>query len=197
MLVVGLNWFGLGTREDVYKWGGGFSRDSIFSTQICHLFLVELLFMEAPVMLTRLDPADVTDGISVSMTDNIFEGLVRYKPGTSEVEPALAESWEISPDGLSFTFHLRKGVKFHDGTDFNADAVVYSLKRQFDPDHPFFKNGEWAYWQWMFTDVKDVVKVDDYTAQIILSNPNSTIMTSLAMFTASMVSPAAWRKVWS
>jgi peptide/nickel transport system substrate-binding protein len=100
---------------------------------------------------SRLDPADVTDGISISMTDNIFEGLVRYKPGTSEVEPALAESWEISPDGLSFTFHLRKGVKFHDGTDFNADAVVYSLKRQFDPDHPFFKNGEWAYWQWMFT----------------------------------------------
>jgi peptide/nickel transport system substrate-binding protein len=142
----------------------------------------------------RLDPADVTDGISVSMTDNIFEGLVRYKPGTSEVEPALAESWEISPDGLSFTFHLRKGVKFHDGTDFNADAVVYSLKRQFDPDHPFFKNGEWAYWQWMFTDVKDVVKVDDYTVKIILSQPNATIMTSLAMFTASIVSPAACEK---
>ena len=88
----------------------------------------------------RLDPADVTDGISVSMTDNIFEGLVRYKPGTSEVEPALAESWEISPDGLTFTFHLRKGVKFHDGTDLNADAVVYSFKRQFDPNNPFFKN---------------------------------------------------------
>ena len=142
----------------------------------------------------RLDPADVTDGISISMTDNIFEGLVRYKPGTTEVEPALAESWEISHDGLTFTFHLRQGVKFHDGTDFNADAVVYSLKRQFDQNHPFFKNGEWAYWQWMFTDVQDVVKVDDYTAKIILSQPNATIMTSLAMFTASMVSPTACEK---
>ncbi|MCX6090246.1 MAG: ABC transporter substrate-binding protein [Candidatus Atribacteria bacterium] len=143
---------------------------------------------------SRLDPADVTDGISISMTDNLFESLVRYKSGTTEVEPDLAESWDISQDGLTFTFHLRKEVKFHDGTPFNADAVVYSLKRQFDTNHPFFKNGEWAYWKWMFTNVKDVVKVNDLTVQLVMTQPNATILTSLAMFTASIVSPTACEK---
>ncbi|HHF09102.1 MAG TPA: ABC transporter substrate-binding protein, partial [Candidatus Atribacteria bacterium] len=61
---------------------------------------------------TRLDPADVTDGLSITRTDNIFEGLVQNKPGTTEIEPCLAESREVSEDGLAFTFHLRKGVKF-------------------------------------------------------------------------------------
>jgi peptide/nickel transport system substrate-binding protein len=143
---------------------------------------------------TRLDPADVTDGLSITRTDNIFEGLVQYKPGTTEIEPCLAERWEVSEDGLTFTFYLRKGVKFHDGTDFNADAVVYSFKRQFDPNHPFHKYGEWAYWKWMFTSVKDVVKVDDYTVKIILSEPYAPFLSNLAMFTVAIVSPAACEK---
>ncbi|WP_438318337.1 ABC transporter substrate-binding protein [Candidatus Caldatribacterium sp. SIUC1] len=143
---------------------------------------------------TRLDPADVTDGISITRTDAMFEGLVRYKPGTTEIEPWLAESWEVSEDGLTFTFHLRRGVKFHDGTDFNADAVVYSFKRQFDPNHPFHQYGEWAYWQWMFNYVKDVEKVDDYTVRITLSQPNASFLTSMAMFTVAIVSPTACEK---
>jgi peptide/nickel transport system substrate-binding protein len=73
----------------------------------------------------RLDPADVTDGESIQRMDNIFEGLVEYKAGNCEIQPCLATSWEASADGTEIVFNLRKGVKFHDGTDFNADAVVF------------------------------------------------------------------------
>jgi len=138
----------------------------------------------------RLDPADVTDGESIQRMDNIFEGLVEYEPGSTEVKPALATSWEFSDDGKEITFNLRKGVKFHDGTDFNADAVVFSFARQYDTNHPYHGYGEWAYWGYMFSDIKEVVKIDDYKVKIILSNVNASIMTSLAMFTCNIVSPA-------
>ena len=138
----------------------------------------------------RLDPGDVTDGESIQRMDNIFESLVEYKPGTTEIQPCLATSWEISADGKEIVFHLRKGVKFHDGTDFNADAVVFSLARQYDPNHPFHKYGEWAYWGYMFSDIKEVQKIDDYTVKVILKRRNASIMTSMAMFTVAIVSPA-------
>nr|MCU0561998.1 ABC transporter substrate-binding protein [Desulfobacterales bacterium] len=77
-----------------------------------------------------LDPAYETDGNSFMIGDNVFEALVAYKDESTALEPGLAESWTISPDGLTYTFKLRKGVKFHDGTPFNADAVVFSLGRQ-------------------------------------------------------------------
>jgi peptide/nickel transport system substrate-binding protein len=81
-------------------------------------------------------------------------------------------------------------VKFHDGTDFNADAVVFSLARQYDPDHPYHQYGEWAYWGYMFSDVERAEKIDDYTVKIHMEQPNASIMTSLAMFTCAIVSPA-------
>ena len=137
----------------------------------------------------RLDPADVTDGESIQRMDNIFEGLVEYKEGSTEIQPCLATSWETSADGKEITFSLRKGVKFHDGTDFNADAVIFSFARQYDSDHPYNQYGEWAYWGWMFYDVEKVVKIDDYKVKIVLSNVNASIMTSLAMFTVNIVSP--------
>ena len=76
-----------------------------------------------------LDPAYETDGNSFQVCDNIFEALVFYADETTALEPGLAESWDIAPDGKTYTFHLRKGVKFHDGTDFNADTVVFSIGR--------------------------------------------------------------------
>ena len=139
---------------------------------------------------SRLDPADVTDGESIQRMDNIFEGLVEYVPGTTEIQPCLAESWKVSNDGLKITFNLRKGVKFHDGSDVNADAVVFSFARQYDADHEYHQYGDWAYWGYMFSDIDKVVKVDDYTVEVVLKNINASIMTSLAMFTANIVSPA-------
>lgn len=138
----------------------------------------------------KLDPADVTDGESTARTDSIFEGLVEYKEGSAEIQPCLATSWDISPDGKNMTFNLRQGVKFHDGTDFNADAVVFSFERQYNTSHPYHQYGEWAYWGYMFSDIEKVEKIDDYKVRIVLSRPNAAIMTSLAMFTVAIVSPA-------
>ena len=76
-----------------------------------------------------LDPAYETDGNSFMVCDNIYEALVFYKDESTDIEPGLATSWDISPDGKTYTFKLRKGVKFHDGTPFNADAVVFSIGR--------------------------------------------------------------------
>ena len=76
-----------------------------------------------------LDPAYETDGNSFMICDNVFEALVAYADESTVLEPGLAESWEISDDGKTYTFHLRKGVKFHDGTDFDANAVVFSIGR--------------------------------------------------------------------
>src|SRR5689334_1067267 len=71
----------------------------------------------------KLDPADITDGESSAVTGNIFDGLVQFKKNSTEVEPALATSWQTSADGKTWTFKLRPGVKFHDGTPCDAQAV--------------------------------------------------------------------------
>jgi ABC-type transport system substrate-binding protein len=145
----------------------------------------------------KLDPADVTDGESTGRTDSIFEGLVEYKSGTAEIEPCLATDWTISEDGKNLTFILRQGVKFHDGTDFNADAVVFSFDRQYNTSNPYHQYGEWAYCGYMFSDIEKVEKIDNYTVNIMLSRPNAAMMTSLAMFTVAIVSPtnaALWKE---
>lgn len=158
---------------------------------------VTLVFAKSDAV--ELDPADVTDGESVTVIDNIFEGLVRYKPGTTEVEPWLATSWDVSSDGLEWTFHLRQGVKFQDGTPFNADAVVFSYERQRDKEHPFHKYGKWEYWQWCFSEVSKTEKVDDYTVKMTLSHPFAPFLSTMAMFTAFIVSPTnceKWGDQW-
>ena len=83
-----------------------------------------------------LDPHAVTAVNDFRILMNVYDGLVRYKDGTLEVEPALAESWTISDDGKTYTFKLRDGVKFHDGTAFNAEAVKFNFDRMLDENHP-------------------------------------------------------------
>jgi ABC-type transport system substrate-binding protein len=142
----------------------------------------------------KLDPGDVTDHESTLRTDNIFEGLVEYQPESTLIQPCLATAWSISPDGKNITFDLREGVKFHDGTDFNASAVVFSYERQYNTSHPYHQYGQWAYWNYLFTDIINVEKINDYKVTITLSRPDASIMTSLAMFTASIVSPTNAQK---
>jgi peptide/nickel transport system substrate-binding protein len=138
----------------------------------------------------RLDPGDVTDNESMERMDNIFECLVEFKPGTTEIQPCLATSWDISEDGKEIIFNLRKGVKFHDGTDFNADAVVFSFARQYDNNHPYNQYGEWVLWKFILGDIEKIEKIDDYTVKLVLHRKNAAIMTSLAMmFSVAIVSP--------
>ena len=81
---------------------------------------------------SMFDPLYATDGETFRVARQMNEGLVRFKPGTADVEPALAESWEQSEDGLTWTFKLREGVKFHDGTPVDAAAVCYNLDRMYN-----------------------------------------------------------------
>ena len=78
------------------------------------------------------DPFYATDGETFRVTRQINSGLLGIKPGTADVAPDLAESWEPSADGLSWTFKLKQGVKFSDGTEFNAEAVCYNMDRMFN-----------------------------------------------------------------
>jgi len=150
-------------------------------------FASETLVFAISVDVDQLDPGDTSLS---QVVNNIFEGLVKFKAGTTSIEPCLATSWEISADGKEITFHLRKGVKFHDGTDFNADAVVFSFTRQSDPNHPYHQYGIWNMWGYIFYDVNKIEKIDDYTVKILLKRPNVSILTSLAVYQVSMVSPA-------
>ena len=105
------------------------------------------LVFGCPKSAVKLEPGTIVDFESVNRMANMFEGLVDFEPGTFKVRPCLATSWEPSEDGKAITFHLRRGVKFHDGTDFNADAVIFSYARQYDPNHPYHKYAEWVAWK--------------------------------------------------
>jgi peptide/nickel transport system substrate-binding protein len=80
---------------------------------------------------SMFDPLYATDGETFRVVRQMTEGLVAFKPGTADVEPALAQSWEQSADGLTWTFKLQEGVKFHDGTPLDAEAVCYNLDRMY------------------------------------------------------------------
>ena len=78
------------------------------------------------------DPAFASDGETFRVARQIHEGLLTNELGGTDPEPQLAEDWEVSDDGLEYTFNLRQGVKFHDGTDFNADAVCFNFERWYN-----------------------------------------------------------------
>ena len=92
-----------------------------------------------------MDPATVTAVNDFRILMNLYDGLVRYRSGTLEVEPGLAESWTISDDGKVYTFSLRQGIKFHDGSPFNAEAVKFNFDRMLVKDHPSQRLGHFPY----------------------------------------------------
>ncbi len=140
-----------------------------------------------------LDPARTDDGEASKVIANLFEGLVRFQDGSTEVEPALAVSWETSADGKEWTFHLREGVTFHDGTPFDADAVVFSFMRQIDPKHPFYRK-DFANPS-TFEYVRAVKAVDEQTLRILLGKFYAPFLYNLAEPTAApIISPAALKK---
>ncbi|MCC7265585.1 MAG: ABC transporter substrate-binding protein, partial [Candidatus Latescibacteria bacterium] len=100
-----------------------------------------------------LDPALENDGESFKVCDNLYETLVTYEAQSTAIRPLLARSWEVSPDRLVWTFHLRTDVFFHDGTRFDAPAMLFSLGRQYFADHPHHQvQGAYKYWKDMGMD---------------------------------------------
>jgi dipeptide transport system substrate-binding protein len=145
------------------------------------------------------DPARYTAGTDFDASaETVFNRLVEFEQGGTLVRPGLAESWDISADGLTYTFNLRKGVKFHTtdffkpSRDFNADDVVFTFKRLSDKEFPFNKAvpAEYPYAADMSFDknIVGVEKKDDYTVVLKLKDNDASFLQSLAMSFASVVS---------
>jgi ABC-type transport system substrate-binding protein len=111
----------------------------------------------------NLDPAQVTDLNSNRVGRRIVETLVTFPEESTQVVPGLAESWTVSKDGLRYTFKLRKGITFHDGTVFTAEAVKFSIERQIDPDHPFNKLGKYPFANYNFGNVNPLLHSSQWT----------------------------------
>ena len=138
-----------------------------------------------------LDPAVATDGESVMVTTNVFDTLVACKPGTIELVPGLSDTWTRSDDGLTWRFHLRE-AKFHDGSDVDADAVVFSFLRQKDKSHPAHV-GDFGTWEDLFASVKEVVAVDPRTVEIRLDRPFAPFLSTMALYAVGIESEKAWK----
>ena len=146
------------------------------------------------------DPALYTAGTTFDASSRtVYNRLVEFKHGSTETEPGLAESWEISEDGTEYTFKLRPDVKFQT-TDFftptralNADDVIYSFERQLKSDNPwnqYVPGASWEYASGMgFPDlIKSIEKVDDLTVKFTLNRPEAPFLADLAMDFASIMS---------
>ena len=142
----------------------------------------------------NLDPPQVTDLNSLRVSRRIAETLVAFADESTQIVPWLAESWTISKDGLWYTFKLRRGIKFHDGTPFNAEAVKFSIERQFNPEHPANKLGKYPFAGYFFGNVKAVEVMDESTVRFVLKEPRASFLTVLAAGAASIVSPTAVHK---
>ena len=148
-----------------------------------------------------LDPHATGGWITYEVTYQMFEGFVKEdlsdpNAKTPKLIPALATSWDISEDGLVYTFRLREGVKFHDGTAFDADAVIYNFDRFWNKKSPKFYEKTQGFVAAYVTWIEDVKKVDDMTVQIRLNAPNyEWIRSGLQSWGQPlMISPAAIEK---
>lgn len=140
-----------------------------------------------------LDPVRVTDSESIEIGGLLFEGLVRWKPGTTDIVPGLATSWTVSPDGTRWTFQLRDGVEFHDGTPLDASAVVFSFERLLDPGHPSYLAGQDAtYRRSLLKSITRLVAIDRLAVEIHVARPYAPLLGDLAMF--PIVSPTSVRQ---
>ena len=145
-------------------------------------------------------PAMNTTGTSLDAARPVYNKLVQFTPGTTTVEPGLAESYEVADGGKTLTFHLRKGVKFHSGVngftptrDLNADDVIFSFERQWKPEHPYAKVSGGAYDYFNDMGMPDLLEAvtkgaDDMTVVMKLSKPNAPILANLAMDFATIQS---------
>ena len=151
-----------------------------------------------------IDGALVSDGESIRVITQIFETLINLKPGTTELAPGLATEWEVSPDALTYTFALREGVKFHDGTDFNAEAVCFNFDRWYNFKGPLQSPSASYYYSAFFGGFKNNESEDlsdplykscearnPTTAVITLTRPSASLLGALVQQAFSIASPKA------
>ncbi|SLM62601.1 Dipeptide-binding ABC transporter, periplasmic substrate-binding component (TC 3.A.1.5.2) [Dickeya aquatica] len=147
----------------------------------------------------NFNPQLYTSGTSVDASAvPVYNRLVDFTVGTTELVPSLAERWEISPDGTQYTFHLRRGVKFHHSAqftpsrDFNADDVIFSFQRQRDLNHPYHNVSGGTYANFESLSLRSLItaidRVDDYTVRFTLSHAESPFLADLAWYFASILS---------
>lgn len=150
-----------------------------------------------------LDPAHVSDSESSKVTRQIFDSLLDFAPESTDVVPALAtEVPEPEEGGLRYTFPLRQGVKFHDGTDFNADAVVFNFERWRFTDNEYHKGGgsqasDFSYYDTYFEGfdndsiIENVEAVDEHTVRFTLKEPLGPFLDQIAQSGFAIASPKA------
>ncbi|PTL86108.1 MAG: ABC transporter substrate-binding protein [Candidatus Liberibacter europaeus] len=133
-----------------------------------------------------------------SIGTTIYNRLIEFKSGSTEIEPGLAERWTIDDSEKIYDFHLRRGVKWHSNKHFrpsrelNADDVIFSFMRQKDPNHPYHNVSGGNYQSFvtygMNTLIDKIEKVDDYTVRFVLNSPDSIFLSSIASGCASILS---------
>ncbi|WP_019585610.1 ABC transporter substrate-binding protein [Deinococcus apachensis] len=152
-----------------------------------------------------LEPGNITDGISIAVQRQIYDTLVDFKDGTTDPIPGLATSWKANANATQWTFTLRKNVKFHDGTPFNADAVVFNVNRWWDKNNAFgFRNQGRTYEIWgqlmggykgdATSVLKSVTKVNDSTVRFDLNKPSTVFPSVIGAGYFGIASPTAIRQ---
>jgi peptide/nickel transport system substrate-binding protein len=147
-----------------------------------------------------LDPHTFGPWATARVVMHIFDALVTVDTSTGKSPPPivgqLAERWVMSPDGKEYTFFLRKGVKFHDGTDFNAEAVKVNIERNWKEDSPWFYDRAQSFTRMAFRWVTAVDVLDEFTVRLKLSQPFSDFIPYLAdkQQPSAIISPAAIKK---
>lgn len=144
------------------------------------------------------DTAQYTTATDNDAAEPLYNRLVEFEKGETGVVPALATKWDISPDGLTYTFHLREGVKFHSNKefkptrDFNADDVLFTFNRMLDADHPFRKAypTEFPYFNGMSLNknIAKVEKTDPHTVVMTLNTVDAAFIQNIAMSFAAILS---------
>ncbi|MEW6497291.1 MAG: ABC transporter substrate-binding protein [Cyanobacteriota bacterium] len=156
----------------------------------------------------NLEPGNIEDGNSIIVQQQIYDRLLSVKPGTTELEPGLATEWKSSEDGKVWTFKLRSGVKFHDGTDFDAQAVKFNVDRWWDAKNEFgYRDAGKTYtiWQNLFggfkgseqSIVQDVVVEGKDTIKFVLKQPFAIFPAAIAAGYFGIASPTAIQKAQS